>query len=178
MSNKEKKKAVHQLSIFADSFQFQLQDQLEDCDYPEHWNDALLTQLYVIGHRILGIGTVRDLDVDLTLEIFAEKMDDRETSSEPDVGQFDHAVQCTLEIDSGKLLITGCSTDYEETIKLEVKPGQYGVRIFWSNLDSTDELGFEGEDHYLIQLWPDTVLEERIIKSWRNLAFQMNPHNN
>lgn len=174
----EVSKTVHQVSVFADNFQFQLQDQVEDCDYPENWNDALLTQLYVCGNRIIGIGTVRDLDVDVTLEVYDEKMDDKELDVDPDVSDFDHVVQCNLEIPSGKLLITGCTSDYEEALKLTLPARQYGVRIFWSNLDSTDELGFEGEDKYLIQFWPDTYFEERIFRVWRNLAYQLNSQNN
>src|SRR5579883_3159818 len=146
------KKIVYDLHIFADNFQFQLQDQIEDCDYPEYWNDALLTQLFVSGNRIVGVGTARDLDVDLTLEIYSEPMEEQKVDEEIDLSHCDHAAQCNLELPSKKLLITGCTTDYEETIKLDLPAQQYGLRIFWHKLDSIDELGFEGEDHYLIQL--------------------------
>jgi hypothetical protein len=171
-------KIVYNLHVFADNFQFQLQDQIEDCEYPEYWNDALLTQLFVSGNRIVGIGTVRDLDIDLTLEIYADPMDEKQLEEEPDVSHCDHAAQTNLELPSGKLLITGCTTDYEETIKLDLPAQYYGVRIFWQELDSIDELGFEGEDKYLIQLWPNTYFEEGVIKLWRQLALQSQSHNN
>lgn len=171
-------KTVHNLHIFADNFQFQLQDQIEDCDYPEYWNDALLTQLFVSGNRIVGIGTVRDLDINVTLEIYAEPMDEKEIDEEPDLSNCDHAAQTNIELPSGKLLITGCTTDYEETIKIDLPARNYRLRIFWEQLDTIDELGFEGEDHYLIQLWPDTHFEELVLKEWRQLAFQAQAHNN
>lgn len=172
------KKTVHQIELFADNFQIQIQEQVDDCDYPEDWNDSLLTQLYVAGVNILAIGTVRDLDVDLTVEIYQEAMDEKERLTDPDMEEYDHVVQCNINIPSGKLLITGCSTDYEETTKLNLKPGQYGARIFWSGLDSTDDMGFEGDDRYLIKLYPETYFEERILKAWRQLAYQLNPQNN
>ncbi len=171
-------KTVHQISVFADNFQFQLQDQVEDCDYPEHWNDALLMQLYVCGHKIVGIGTVRDQDIDLCLEVYDQKMPDEDLEKEPELADYDHAAQCNIEIPSGKLLITGCTSDYEDAIKLALPAKHYGVRMFWANLDSTDELGFEGDDRYLIQLWPDTFFEEGVIKLWRQLAYQFNAQNN
>lgn len=171
-------KTVHQIEVFADNFQIQIQDQIEECEYPESWNDCLLTQLYVCGDRILGIGTVRDLDCELTLEIFHGAMDEKEQLTDPDLNDYDHAVQCTMDIPSGKLLITGCSSDYDECAKIELPKGTYGVRIFWSGLDTTDELGFEGDDRYTVQLYPDTHFEERILKPWRQLAYQLNPQNN
>ncbi|MBX9689399.1 MAG: hypothetical protein K2X27_22000 [Candidatus Obscuribacterales bacterium] len=171
-------KITHSIMVFAENFQFQLQDQIEDCDYPEDWNDSLLSQLYVGGRGIVGIGTVRDLDIELTLEVYAAPMDEKDMNEDPEVGEFDHVVQCNIEVPSGKLLVTGSTTEYDDTYKLEIPAGQYGMRIFWSGLDTLDELGFEGDDKYLIQLYPETPFEERIIKTWRQLALQLNPQNN
>lgn len=171
-------KTVHHITIFADNFQFMLQDLLEDCEFPEDWNDSLLTRLFSCGNKIIGIGTVRDLDCDLTLEVYADRMDERLQQQDPEMNQYDHVAQCNIEIPSGKLLVTGCTTNLEDCTKIEVIPGQYGVRIFWSNLSNTDALGFEGDDTYLVQLWPDTHFDEAILKFWRQLALQLNPQNN
>lgn len=173
-----KAKNVYEISVFADNFQFQIQDQVEDCEYPVFWNDALLTQLYICGHRIIGIGTVRDLDVDVVIEVYQDSLDEDEANALPELSDFDHAVQCNIELPSGKMLVTGCSTGYDETTKLELPARFYGVRIFWSGLERTDELGFEGDDRYLIQLFPDTNFQERVLKSWRQLGYQLNPDNN
>lgn len=170
-------KIVHELIVFADNFQVQIQDQKEECDFPESWNDSLLTQLYVAGDRVLGIGTVRDLDVELTIEVNSDRMDDKDIYEDPDCSDYDHVVQCNIDFPSGELLISG-SSEIDEASKIIIPPGTYGLRIFWSNLDSTDELGFEGDDHYKIELWPNTYFEERILKMWRQIAFQINPQNN
>jgi hypothetical protein len=171
-------KTVHELIVFADNFQIQIQDLKEESDFPESWNDALLTQLYVVGDSVLGLGTVRDLDVELTIEVNSDRMDDKEIYTDPDCSDYDHVVQCNIEVPSGELLISGCTESFDEASKITVPPGSYGLRIFWSNLDSTDDLGFEGDDHYKIEMWPNTYFEERIIKVWRQIAFQMNPQNN
>lgn len=171
-------KTVHELIVFADNFQFQVQDKKEDCDFPESWNDQLLTQLFVIGDRILGVGTVRDLDVEVTIEVYSEPMDEKMLITDPDCADYDHVAQCNIDIPSGELLVSGCTESFDQSNTIKLPAGQYGVRLYWSNLDSTDEIGFEGDDHYRIELWPDTYLEERIIKMWKNIAFQMNPQNN
>jgi hypothetical protein len=177
MTNKQEK-TVHNLLVFADNFQFHLQDQLEDCDYAENWNDSLLTRLFAYGDKVVGIGTMRDLDCEVTLEIYDKPMESQLMHQDPDMEDADHVVQCNIEIPSGKLMITGCITDPEDTIKIDVTPGHYGVRVFWSNLEKTDELGFEGDDHYLVQLWPDTYFDDVILKYWRQLIFLMSTPNN
>jgi hypothetical protein len=174
----QQEKTTHIISVFADNFQFYLQDQVDDCDYPEDWNDSLLTRLFACGEKVVGIGTVRDLDCEITLEVFANPMDEKQQQDEPDLSDYDHVAQCNIEIPSGKLMIGGCTTDYEETTKLDLAPGHYGVRIFWSNLDKTDTLGFEGDDQYMIQLFPETYFDEVIFKFWRQLALQLNTQNN
>ena len=171
-------KTVYQLNIFADNFQFQLQDQMEECQFPESWNDSLLGRLFACGKNVVGVSTVRDLDCEITVEVYAGKMDERMQLDDPDLAPYDHAVQCNIDIPSGRLLISGCTTPCDEMTRLEVPPGHYGVRIFWSNLEKTDALGFEGDDQYLVQLWPYTELDEVILKFWRQLALQINSQNN
>lgn len=176
--SEDENRIVHKLELFADNFQFQVQDQIEECEYPEDWNDKLLSYLYACGERVVGIGTVRDLDVEITIEIYHAPMDEKDMEKEPELSQYDHAVQCNIEIPSGKLMIAGCTMDYDDAVKIEIPPGQYGVRIFWTDLDSTDELGFEGEDKYLLKLYPETYFEEGVLKSWRHLGIQLNAENN
>ncbi len=175
MADQEKSKTVHHLTVFADNFQFQIQDQIEDeVEYPEDWNDNLLTQLFVAGERLIGIGTVRDLDVDLTIEIYHDPMSEEEMDKVINLDAYDHVVQCNIELESGKLMVTSSTTAYEDAAKFDLAPGQYGVRIFWSNLDSSDDLGFEGDDEYFIQLFPETELEECVMKKWKQIAFHLN----
>lgn len=169
----EPKKTVHHVNVFADNFQFHLQDKVEECEFPETLNDNLLMRLFACGERVLVVGTVRDLDCEVTLEIYEEPMDEKMQEEEPDLYDFDHAGQGNLDIPSGKLLIHGCTMAHDDATTIEVKPGNYGVRIFWSNLDKTDTLGFEGDDQYLIQMWPDTHFDEVTLKFWRQLALQV-----
>lgn len=164
---------VHQINVFADTFQFHIQDIADECLYPETWNDDLALQLFVIGDKILGVGTVRDHDVDVTIEIFDTPMDSGDVDKEPDLDDWDQVIQCNINVPTGKILVTGATEDPELAKRLEIRPGHYGVRIFWGGLDTVDELGFEGDDYYKIMMWPNTEFEERVIKPWKELAFRL-----
>jgi hypothetical protein len=171
-------KTVYQLGVFADNFQFHLQDRGNESEFPEDWNDSLLQRLFACGKAVVGVGTVRDLDCEITLEVYEEGLDEKERDEEPQLAPYDHVAQCNIELPSGQLLIGGCTTPFEETTKIDLPAGHYGVRIFWSNLESTDALGFEGDDHYLLRLYPDTAFDEIILKFWRQLALQLASQNN
>lgn len=160
-----------EIIVFADNFQFHLQDKRSECDYPESWNEEIMNGLFVAGSNVIGIGTVRDLDVEVTLQIMPTPMDEKDKDKLPELEDWDHAVQCTLDVPSGELLIAGPTEDIEQAAKLTVEPGRYGVRIFWGNLENVDEIGFEGDDVYKIVMWPDTDLETRILKRWRSLVY-------
>lgn len=164
---------VHKdIIVFADNFQFHLQDKRSDCDYPETWNEEIMNALFVAGSNVIGIGTVRDLDVEVSLDIMSTPMDNNDMDKLPeDIEDWDHAVQCTLDVPSGEMLIGGPTEDPEHAARVELAPGRYGVRIFWGNLENVDEVGFEGDDVYKIVMWPNTELETRILKRWRSLVY-------
>ena len=128
--------------------------------------------LFVAGDNVIGVGTVRDLDVEVSLQIMSTPMDGRDIDRLPDdIDQWDHIAQSTLNLPSGKLLIAGLTEDIERAATVDLEPGRYGVRVFWSNLDVVDEMGFEGDDSYKVILWPGTELETRILKHWRSLVY-------
>lgn len=161
----------HTITVFADNFQFHLQDKKYECEYPESWNEEIMNGLFVAGTGIIGIGTVRDLDVEVAIEVHSAPLEEKQKEQLPDLSEWDHAVQCTLDLPSGQLMISGPTGDSDEAVVLELAPGHYGVRIFWGNLEDVDDVGFEGEDLYKIVMWPATELETRILKRWRSLVY-------
>ncbi|MBY0357140.1 MAG: hypothetical protein K2W82_03990 [Candidatus Obscuribacterales bacterium] len=160
---------VHQVTVFADNFQFHIQDATAEGEYPETLNDDLITSFLALGDKVVAIGTVRDLDVEVTIEIFDEPLDQEDIEEEPDTDGFDQVAQCNIDLPSGRFFVAGPVEDIEHAKKIEVKPGSYGMRIFWKDLHSVDTVGFEGDDSYRIMMWPDTEFEPRLIKMWKNL---------
>ena len=49
-----------------------------------------------------------------------------------------------------------------------VQPGTFRVRLSASGLNSLSTDGLEGDDHYLVQLWPDAPIEPVVLKQWED----------
>lgn len=137
---------MHRLSLFADYFQFYLQDEAADGNLSDAWTDEAVARLLAVAPGTVGVGTVRNTEVPVSLEVVA---------SEPptDLAAYDHVVECPLSVTSGNLVIAGCTDYFPEATRIPVQPGTYRVRICFSGLDSQAEDGLEGEDRYHLQLW-------------------------
>jgi hypothetical protein len=93
-----------QLSLFADYFQFYIQDEVVTGDLSQSWNDDATARLLAIAPGTIGIGTVRNMDVPVVVEIHDHKPPE-------DSGEWDHVVEASVELTSGRVVIGGC-TDY------------------------------------------------------------------
>lgn len=95
---------MHSYRIFADYFQFYLQDEAATGDLSESWGDEAVDRLLAVAPGTVGVGTVRNTEVPVTLEVFA---------SEPPLrtADYDHIVECSLAVESDRLVIAGY-TDY------------------------------------------------------------------
>ena len=95
----------HRFEIFADYFQFYLQD--DDVSFGEQsqdWSERAVEKMLVTGPHLIGVGTARNMTVPVTIRI---------CEAQPDIGNagFDRVNECAIQIDTGRLVIAGC-TDY------------------------------------------------------------------
>jgi hypothetical protein len=60
---------MHEFSIFADYFQFYIQDEAADGDLSDAWTDEAVERMLATEAGVVGIGTVRNMDVPVTVEI-------------------------------------------------------------------------------------------------------------
>ena len=95
------------LSLFADYFQFYIQDETVTGDLSDAWNEEAVDRLLAIAPGTIGIGTVRNMDVPVVVEIRDREPDD-------DSSEWDHVVEASLEVTSGRTVIAGC-IDYSPT---------------------------------------------------------------
>jgi hypothetical protein len=148
---------MHRLILFADYFQFYLQDEAADGSLSDAWTDEAVAQLLAVAPGTIGVGTVRNMEVPVSLEVFA---------SEPstNLAAYDQVVECPLLVTSGKLVIAGCTEYFPEAVRISVEPGAYRVRVCFSGLDSLTEDGLEGDDQYHLQLWPAPLADVMVIK--------------
>jgi|SRR5579871_6423118 len=138
-----------ELSLFADYFQFYIQDESAAGDLSENWDQEATDRLLAIAPGAVGIGTARNMEVPVTIELHNREPDD-------DSSEWDHVVEAGLNIASGRIVIAGCTDYFPDAARVEVPSGSYRARVSYGALDTLSEDSLSGEDHYRVQLWLDT----------------------
>jgi len=82
-----------------------------------------------------------------------------------DYSQYEHIVEGEINVQSGGLEILDCPNSALE-LKVKIKPGHYRVRVYSSNLSSSDIDEDEGNDHYRIEIWPDNNVGRKVLKRY------------
>lgn len=147
----------HRLELFADYHQFYLQDETAEGNLSDAWDEAATRRMLAVSAGVVGIGTARNTNVPVTLEFL---------ESEPpgDFANFDHVVEGSLVVATGPLVVAGCTDYFPDALRFDVEPGTFRVRLSASGLDSLSADGLDGEDHYLVQLWPGDPIEPTVLK--------------
>jgi hypothetical protein len=140
-----------ELSLFADYFQFYIQDETVTGDLSQAWNEEATARLLAIAPGTIGNGTVRNMEVSVTVEIH-----DREPRD--DSSEWDHIVEASLEVTSGRTVIAGCTDYFPDAMRIPISPGIYRARVSYGGLDTLSAGGLNGDDRYRLQLWPATSM--------------------
>lgn len=149
----------HEFELFADYFQFYLQDESSAGDLSNSWTDEAVARLLAVAPGTIGVGTVRNMNVPVLVEI---------ADSEPslNVDASDQVNECSIEVPSGRLVVAGCTDYFPDAARIDVAPGSYRARVYYDNLDSVSPDRLEGNDKYNIILWqaapgPVQILKQR-----------------
>jgi hypothetical protein len=154
-----------ELSLFADYHQFYIRDETVGGDLSEAWNDEAIDRLLAIAPGMIGIGTVRNMDVPVTVEIHDHEPGD-------DSSEWDHVVEASLEVTSGRTVIAGCTDYFPDAMRIPVPRGTHRVRVSYGGLDTLSADGLEGDDHYRLQLWLAAPIAVRILKQRAKQALE------
>ncbi|MCC8983399.1 hypothetical protein [Bradyrhizobium acaciae] len=146
-----------ELSLFADYFQFYIQDEPASGDLSAAWTEETTDRLLAIAPGTVGIRTVRNMDVPVVVQLLGREPDD-------DSADWDHVVEASLDVASGRIVIAGCTDYFPDAMRIETAPGTYRVRASYGALDTLSENGLEGDDHYRLQLWPAAAIPVRVLK--------------
>lgn len=146
-----------EFELFADHFQFYLQDEAADGNLGDAWDKGAVARLLAVAPGTIGIGTVRNMDVPVTVEIL-------ESEPEPDFASWDHVTECSIAIPTGKIVVAGCMDYFPDAARIDVSPGSYRARVSYCGLDSVSGDGLDGDDRYRVQLWPGSTLEPTVLK--------------
>jgi hypothetical protein len=148
-------------SVFAEHFQFYLQDKDTDNSLSIYWDQNSREALFAMGEEIVGIATVRSMEVPVTVTLIQKRPKD-----EP-LDDWDHVVEASITLPTGELLIWGPLSDETDSVNIKLEPGTYGLRAYYGGLDEVDAEGFEGDDFYKIALWrTDKPPEPEVLKRW------------
>ena len=149
-----------QFQLFADYYQFYLQDESATTDLSASWTPEAVDRLLAVAPGMVGIGTARNMTVPVTVEVCGDAPDE-------DTSGWDQVNECTLEVPSGRIVVAGCTDYFPDAARIEVDPGSYRVRAYYGNLTALSSNGLEGDDRYKLVLWaaapgPLQVLKQRI----------------
>src|SRR5437899_7893584 len=106
-----------QYEIFADYHQFYLQDDDQSFgDLSAAWTDEATERLLAVAPHVIGVGTVRNLTVPVSVAVH---------ESRPQISEeeWDHITAASLQIDTGRVVVAGCTDYYPEAARIEVVPG-------------------------------------------------------
>ncbi|MDA8519559.1 hypothetical protein [Acidovorax sp. NCPPB 4044] len=150
---------THHLTLLADYHQFYLQDEAAEGDLSSAWSDDAVHRMLAVAPGVVGFGTARNLRVPVTLELL-------DAEPQTDLDRFDHVVEASLVVKTGPLVVAGCTDYFPEAARFAVAPGTYWVRLSAAGLGSLSEDGLEGEDRYLVQVWPGLAGELVVLKQY------------
>jgi hypothetical protein len=135
------------LDLFADYFQFYLQDESVDGNLGESWTPEAVDRLLALTHGAIGVGTVRNVTVPVDIEIAVDEPAYK-------IEDWDQINECSIDLPTGCIVVAGCTDYFPEAARVRVKPGTYRARVFYENLSSLHNDGLQGDDRYKVVLWP------------------------
>ncbi len=149
-----------QFRLFADYFQLYLMDDTSEDDTSEIWTDDALERRLGIGGSTLALGTLRNVDVNLIVEVLPE-------APSIDENEWDHIVTGYIAVPSGRLAVFGCTDHLPDAYRIPIEPGNYDAVYRCRGLDTIEVEWEDADDLYVISIWPGTDRESKIIKNWK-----------
>ncbi len=146
-----------EFKVFADYRQFYLWDKGTNPEAPMDYTDLDIENRIKIGPNVLVIQPERDMEVNVAVEIHA---------AEPTLNleEWDHVAEASLHLPTGQLEVHECTGGPVADFLLV--PGWYRARSFHGGFKTIDPSTLDGNDYYLIVLWPEIVSDLRILKQW------------
>jgi hypothetical protein len=73
-------------------------------------------------------------------------------------------VECDLLVESGRIVVAGCTDYVPDAARIDVQPGNHRMRVSYAALGDVSDDGLSGSDHYRVQLWRDTPAGLHVLK--------------
>lgn len=147
-----------EVSVSADHHQFYLEDGAFRGDTSLLWDEETSNDRLDVLPGLIAVGTARyGGDIPVVIEVVSTRPADLA------LDHWDHVVECSIEVRSGRLALT--SPDDTGRHRITLPGGTYGALMYYGGLDTV--IGdYEGSDHYRIVLWPGPPAPPRVLRRW------------
>ncbi len=145
------------IEVFADYYQFYVQDGQVNPPAPEDWTDSDVAHRAKAAQNVVALCPVRNMTVPVEVELHA---------SEPDFNaeEADHLVRCSLALPTGHLQVHECTGS--SVLNWHIDAGNYQMLAVFSGLGSLSADGLDGEDRYRVLLWPGPERALSVSRKW------------
>lgn len=152
-------RVLYQGELLADYFQIYLRDEGHP-DLPDDYTDEALSRRMTASRHAVVIHTARNMTVPV-------RVIGHDQRPAPELASWQQVVEAGITCPSGQLVLAGLTDYAPSAARLAVPAGALGIRVGMSGLDTLSEDGLEGEDRYVIQVWPGAEPQGvRVLKAW------------
>lgn len=152
-------RSTYIFTVYADYFQFIVQDENSNEDFAAIWTpDALATQT-AFGTSAICPGTLRNVEVQVEIVV-------SEADPQVDLGAVDHAVEGSLEIPSGQVVVMGCTQYFPDAPRFQIQPGSYRALAVMTGIETIQNEWDPADDKYVVYLWPGSARPPKLLKHW------------
>lgn len=148
-----------QLNLFADYFQFCLQDEHAEGNFSDSWNEQTVRDGLAVVPNAFAVRTARNTTVPVVVEVRDSAPQD------DDFDEWDRINECSLDVPSGRIVVAGCTDYFPTAARIAVEPGSYRARIYYGGLDTITGNGLQSNDHYRVVSWLAEYSEAQVFKS-------------
>jgi hypothetical protein len=146
----------YRLRVSAECWQFLIADAWAEGDLS--WDERTLIELFTLAPGTIGIGTNCEGLVSVEVQLWS-------SNAEFDAQPWDHVVECSIEVPSGRIAVAGCfEILFEDAFSFTLTPGKYRARICFGNQYECGDGDPTCMGHYMIMLWPSQNSDARVIK--------------
>jgi hypothetical protein len=147
-------------SLFAYYHQFYLADDIANLNLPTDYTNEALRARILMSEQGLVVFTVRNMDVRVRVELHGD---------EPRIEheKADHVVMGSFRT-SGRIVIAGLSDWVPTAARASVPPGTLRAMVISTGLDTLSEDGLDGNDYYVVHLWPDEGIGITVLRQWES----------
>lgn len=144
--------------IFADYHQFYLTDADGGSDLPIDYTEDEFRDRIAGADGVLVVTTARNMTVPVRVEL-------HDAAPEIDMEAADHVVLGSLRTE-GELIIAGCTDYLPDAARAKVPPGNLRAMVVFTGLGRLSEDGLDGEDRYVVHLWPSAETGVTVLRQW------------